>query len=110
MFAMEHFGDRLAHKLAETGMATYAAAKKSGVDYAFLCKIIKGDKAPSLNVLNQLQQIPELAEFVSKEKVTRILHEYDADSVLNSALHVLGEDPKRASNVKCLMKKIFDRI
>lgn len=110
MSIMEEFGERLSQKLAQAGLSVRQAALQSGVDYPFLTKIISGKKPVSLDVLNKLQTIPALRDFAAREKVERMMREYDTDSVISGALKLLDENPERVPKIRLLMRDLSDRI
>lgn len=109
MTIMEEFGERLSQKLAQVGLSVRQAALQSGVDYPFLSKIVSGKKSASLDVLNRLQTIPSLRDFAAREKVERMMREYDTDSVISGALKLLDENPERVPKIKLLMREISDQ-
>lgn len=111
MKPMEGFGSRLAQKIAEVGLNPRQVALRSGVDYPNLTKILNSeDKAPTPDMLNRLETVPEIRDFIADEKTEQMLRYYGEESALDAAIKVFRKNPQRAARIKSCMRDLLGGI
>lgn len=105
---MDGFGARLANILDAVKMTPRQAAMRSGVDYPFLIRLINNpEKIPTPETLAKLEKVPELKDFIAREKIDQMVRNYGADSIVEATIQFLKKHPERVPGIR---KEIADLI